>query len=267
MQSVAEKTVIVTGSNKGIGYWIIAQMMKQKLPYKIILCSRSLENGEKAIAELVSEPWGQDYKDRISCGVLDITSKDSCVSFSKWFTETHKSVDVIVNNAGFAYKGSVFNTEVLKETFATNYDGTIFFQETMRDLLNQNGKVIYVASGAGPMTLNRLSEGMQARFMDPNLTEDGLWKLKQEMCDDLDAGKFEERGWTNWGYGLSKMFLEAYVLWQGKQEFYQKKNVQVIFWENLKKRSTRCAQAGAGPTWRPKERQKALRRALILFCG
>lgn len=49
------------------------------------------------------------------------------------------------------------------------------------------------------------------------------------MLGDLDAGKFEERGWTNWGYGLSKMFLIRYVLWQGQQKFYQDNNIQVIY--------------------------------------
>jgi len=227
MQSVAQKTVIVTGSNKGIGYWIIATMMKQKLPYNIIMCSRSQENGDKAIAELTSEPWGAGYKDRISCGILDLTSKDSVAGFRKWFKDTHGTADVIVNNAGFAYKGSVFNIDVVKDTFATNYDGTIYFQDQMAEVMNPNGKVIYVASGAGLMYLEKLSPEMRARFTDPSVTADTLWALKQELCDDLVAGKFEERGWKTQGYGLSKMFLERYVIWQGQQEFYQKNNIQV----------------------------------------
>jgi carbonyl reductase 1 len=227
MQNIAEKTVIVTGSNKGIGWWIIASIMKQKLPYKIIMCSRSQENGDLAISELMKEPWGAAYADRITCGILDLTSNESINAFKTWFSATHSKADIIVNNAGFAYKGSTFNSTVLKETFDTNYDGTIYFQSQMEELINLNGKVIYIGSGAGPMTLNRLSESLQARFTDPKLGPDGLMALKMEMLGDLDAEKFEERGWTNWGYGLSKMFLIRYVLWQGQQKYYQDNNIQV----------------------------------------
>lgn len=206
MQTIPEKTVIVTGSNKGIGYWIIASMMKQKLPYNIIMCSRSQENGNLAISELTSQTWGLPYANRISCGVLDLTSNSSITEFKAWFSATHGKADVIVNNAGFAYKGSAFNSTVLKETFATNYDGTIYFQSQMEDLMSANGKLIYIASGAGLMTLDRLGQNLQARFMDKDLGPDGLLALKTEMCADLDSETFEAKGWTNWGYGLSKMF-------------------------------------------------------------
>jgi hypothetical protein len=86
------------------------------------------------------------------------------------------------------------------------------------------------------------------------------------MLGDLDAGKFEERGWTNWGYGLSKMFLIRYVLWQGQQKFYQDNNIQVIYLFFKGKRFIQCAQVGAGPTWLAKRRRKARKKAQILPC-
>ena len=43
------KTIVVTGANKGIGFGIVDDLLKNKnLAYKIVLCSRNIDNGNKA---------------------------------------------------------------------------------------------------------------------------------------------------------------------------------------------------------------------------
>jgi len=222
------KIAIVTGANKGIGWWIVEGITKFNTVSKIILCARDQSRGETAISELL-EKYPSFDKNRIDLGILDINSKESIDSFKTWFGQKYQKVDYIVNNAGFAYKGSTFNRQVLEETFLTNYDGTSLFQETMSPLMNANGKVIYVASGAGPMTLNRCSEDKQKRFMDSNINKDILAELKAEMLNDLDNGEeeYKKRGWPTWGYGLSKLYLITYVKWQAKLPEYVDRGIQV----------------------------------------
>lgn len=57
---------------------------------------------------------------------LDISSDSSIQTFAKSLKAKHgdQSIEVLINNAGIATKGSRFDSEVVKETLATNYYGT-----------------------------------------------------------------------------------------------------------------------------------------------
>jgi hypothetical protein len=56
----------VTGSNKGIGYSIIENVMSQKLDYNIMMTSRDRDLGVKAVETLLD--LYPSYKDRIDVG-------------------------------------------------------------------------------------------------------------------------------------------------------------------------------------------------------
>lgn len=53
------------------------------------------------------------------------TSHDSVAAFAKFIRETKQGkLDVLVNNAGMAYKGSTFGPEEAEKTLEVNYYGT-----------------------------------------------------------------------------------------------------------------------------------------------
>jgi len=58
-------------------------------------------------------------------------------------------IDCLINNAGIAWKGDAFDTEVVKGTFATNYYGTVDLTEKLKDFIADNGKIISITSSAG----------------------------------------------------------------------------------------------------------------------
>lgn len=74
---LALKTIIVTGSNKGIGYGIVRALLK--LPYKIIMACRSIERAEKAKEELAEND--EEKKSRIDILELDISKSESIDKF------------------------------------------------------------------------------------------------------------------------------------------------------------------------------------------
>lgn len=48
-----------------------------------------------------------------------MSKSDSIKQFIAKVADKYKHVDVLVNNAGIAWKGDIFNTEVVETTFAT----------------------------------------------------------------------------------------------------------------------------------------------------
>jgi len=49
---IAEKTIVVTGGNKGIGYAMIERIAKDHPNYELIMAVRTVSNGEEAVKNL-----------------------------------------------------------------------------------------------------------------------------------------------------------------------------------------------------------------------
>jgi NAD(P)-dependent dehydrogenase (short-subunit alcohol dehydrogenase family) len=85
---------IITGANTGLGFETARGLLR--LGYEVVITSRNLERGEKAVAKLKSEfPDGQ-----ISALALDLSNQASVRAFAPSFIRTHKNWDVLVLNAG-----------------------------------------------------------------------------------------------------------------------------------------------------------------------
>ena len=74
------KVVLVTGSNKGIGFGIIETLLEKKSKLKVILSSRNEELGKKSFEVLLSKY--PESKDNFYCHQLDITKEESIKNFS-----------------------------------------------------------------------------------------------------------------------------------------------------------------------------------------
>ena len=80
----------------------------------------------------------------------DISKKESIESFFQTFKDKFGKCDILLNNAGMAYKGSIFNKDVVQETFQTNYFGTMLMCEILLPIVNK--KIINCTSMAGRFT-------------------------------------------------------------------------------------------------------------------
>ena len=54
MQSTSQqrRTILITGANKGVGYVTVGRFLSESTPYDIILTSRDVKLGEKALTTL-----------------------------------------------------------------------------------------------------------------------------------------------------------------------------------------------------------------------
>lgn len=108
------KTIVVTGSNKGIGYGIV-ENLAQKQGWNIVMACRNMELANKAKDELK----GRFPNAELHTESLDVTKADSIQNFINTVAEKYKQIDVLINNAGVAAKGDAFDKEVLDFTFGT----------------------------------------------------------------------------------------------------------------------------------------------------
>lgn len=106
------RNIIVTGSNKGIGYGIV-ENLAQKEGWNIIMACRSLDRANQSRTELLSRfPNAKLHVEQ-----LDVSNPESITNFLKVVAEKYKSIDVLINNAGVAAKGDAFDSDVVKFTF------------------------------------------------------------------------------------------------------------------------------------------------------
>jgi NAD(P)-dependent dehydrogenase (short-subunit alcohol dehydrogenase family) len=160
MQNKNNKTALVTGANKGIGYQIAKALVENG--YQVYLGSRNLENGEKAATEIGGN---------IQAIELDITNAISVKNAIEKVKQQDGCLDLLVNNAAIsnialnnrtmeevlaAQMPSVVPIEELRAVWETNVFSTLAVTQAFLPLLrkSQKARIVNVSSGLGSLTLN-----------------------------------------------------------------------------------------------------------------
>ena len=140
---------------------------------------------------------------------LDIGSSESIENLRKYIAETYGGLDVLINNAGMAYKtdSTAPFIEQVTNTIRTNFTGTLNITRALMPLVRPHGRIVNVSSMAS--RLNQVSEDLQKQFSSPTLTESELVSMMQKFVDDVAAGDHREKGWSNTAYGMSKVGVTA----------------------------------------------------------
>lgn len=186
------KTALVTGANQGIGLETCRQLAERG--YDVILTSRDVPAGEAAAKKL-----GVAYHR------LDVTSATDIAALAADLEKQHRTIDVLVNNAGISMDG--FNDRVVKGTLAVNFFGALNVTEALLPVIADGGTIVLVSSGMGE--LHAYSPAIRARFSDQHLTRDALVALVDEFIADVAAGRHEKNGWPTSAYRVSKAALNA----------------------------------------------------------
>jgi NAD(P)-dependent dehydrogenase (short-subunit alcohol dehydrogenase family) len=108
------KNIIVTGSNKGIGFGI-ANYLASKQGWNVIMACRNLELGEKSKAEIKEKHPNAS----VQLEKLDVSDSKSIEEFVGTIKQKYQQIHCLVNNAGVAVKGDAFDVEGIKWTFQT----------------------------------------------------------------------------------------------------------------------------------------------------
>ena len=143
------KTVLVTGSSRGIG----AEMIKA-----------FGARGANCVVNYIADPDGTNKTDatnvaaalreplRIEC---DVTNPAQVEAMMKQIQERHSGLDVLVNNSGIIRDRTMkkMTVEEFESVFRVNVTGTFNVTKTASGILRNNGRIINLSSVSGQMGL------------------------------------------------------------------------------------------------------------------
>lgn len=137
-----DKTVIITGANKGIGKEATKQIAK--LGAKVYMACRSLDSANQAREEIVKETGNQN----VFVKHLDLASMDSIQKFAEEFKQRENKLDVLINNAGLWTKTKKLSEIGAEYTFTVNVLGHQLLTHLLIDELRNgaSSRIINTAS-------------------------------------------------------------------------------------------------------------------------
>lgn len=144
-----KKIALVTGANRGLGFETCRQL--SKLGYQVILTSRSMPEGKRAVEKL-SEGGA-----KIVYAQLDPTDAGSVEAAARFVEKEFGRLDVLVNNAGiFVEAGTALEPDigVVQRTFETNTLGPLRVCAAFVPLMKKHnfGRIVNVSSGMGQLS-------------------------------------------------------------------------------------------------------------------
>ncbi len=204
MDQTQRRTILITGANKGIGYVTVARFLSEPTPYDIILTSRDVKLGEKAIATLESQH--PKSTSTLTYHQLDVNDDRSVENLVNWVKDSNRKIDVLVNNAGIGFADPT--EEQTKLMIKTNFFSVINLTEKIIPFLSDDAKVLQISSVAGTLAFH--GETLRNALSDSNLTEPKLHEIANHIAEW--TRDFKPIGPINVPiYASSKALLNAYV--------------------------------------------------------
>jgi len=210
---------IVTGANKGIGFGIVRGLCK-KFEGDVYLTARDEARGLAAVDELKKEGLNPKFH------LLDLGNEQTIVKLRDFMKETYGGIDVLVNNAGIAFKNAA--TEPFGEqatvTLATNYWANKTACEILFPILKPGARVVNMSSSAGFLGHigarsgdKEKAEELRRKLSSSSLTVPELDGLMSNFVETANAGTHGSFGWPNSTYVVSKIGWSALSRIQQRQ--------------------------------------------------
>ena len=152
-----EKIAFITGGNRGLGFQTALEL---KDVAKVVIGSRDLAQGEKAVAKLRAA--GVDA----SVLLFDITRTASHQAAYNYFNSHYGRLDILVNNAGIAagvfpgtgpeHSATQVPPDLFHKVFETNFFSTVALTNALLPLIRKSpaGRIVNLSSILGSLTLH-----------------------------------------------------------------------------------------------------------------
>jgi NAD(P)-dependent dehydrogenase (short-subunit alcohol dehydrogenase family) len=170
-----KKVALVTGSSSGIGYE--TALLLARNGFDTFATMRNM-NKSKEITEVAK-------KENLPLRVLqlDVTEDRSVADAINSILNEKKSIEVVVNNAGYGLMGSVEDSSLdeIKAQFETNFFGAIRVMRKVIPIMRKQrtGTIVNVSSVAGRIGFPMGSAYVSSKFALEGLSESMSYELKQ----------------------------------------------------------------------------------------
>lgn len=141
-----KKIVLITGSNKGIGYETAKQLLE--LGYDVYLSSRNTAKGMEAVNQLRKIGFEPRFVE------IDVTNKESISKAKEQVAKEVGKIDILINNAGIMLdKTGILDLSIesLEETMRANVYGPLLMIQQFYPIINSGGKIINLSSILGQL--------------------------------------------------------------------------------------------------------------------
>lgn len=153
-----KQVLLVTGARKGIGRNLVEYYLQKK--FEVIGCSRQPTDLKTS-----------NY--RHFC--LDVADEQAVIDMFSEITNTHKRLDILINNAGIASMNHILLTPLttVERIFSTNVLGTFLLCREAAKLMMKNrfGRIVNFSSVALPLKLAGEAVYASSKSAVVNLTQ------------------------------------------------------------------------------------------------
>jgi NAD(P)-dependent dehydrogenase (short-subunit alcohol dehydrogenase family) len=151
------KVAIVTGSNTGIGYVTVRELVRKGA--KVILAARSEKKGKQAVLKIKAELYDIPAADLIEFIKLDLSSFADVRKFAKDFSYKRLKLDMLILNAGVMAPPFSLSVDGIESQMATNHFGHFLLVKLLTPIIKASkSKIVHVSSIAH---LNSHPEGLR----------------------------------------------------------------------------------------------------------
>jgi NAD(P)-dependent dehydrogenase (short-subunit alcohol dehydrogenase family) len=143
-----QKTALVTGANKGIGFEVVRQLARQN--FRVFLGARNEKAGRDAAEKLSGEG-------DVIFLQIDVAEEKSIRAAVEEFSRQSDRLDVLVNNAGILLdedkSALTLTSDIFETTLRTNTLGPWLVAQAFAPLLKKSreARVVNVSSGGGQL--------------------------------------------------------------------------------------------------------------------
>uniref|UniRef100_A0AAF5I0H1 Uncharacterized protein n=2 Tax=Strongyloides stercoralis TaxID=6248 RepID=A0AAF5I0H1_STRER len=222
------KVFIITGANKGIGYGIVRNLLKLVKDSTIFLTARNEERGLEAMDGVLKEVGTmKDPSVHLKFHQLDITDEGSCLKFKNYLESEKYKIDVLINNAGFAFNIDATESALVqaKSTIGINYYGTKMVSKYLIPLIKDGGRIVNICSMCGQMG-GYYSKDKIDLFKSNTYTEKDIDDFVERYIDSCEPDVRATKGYPCSSYRVSKAAEIALTLLYARQ--LKDRNIRAI---------------------------------------
>jgi NAD(P)-dependent dehydrogenase (short-subunit alcohol dehydrogenase family) len=193
---VNRKIAIVTGANSGFG--LLSSIELAECGYKVLATMRDLSKS----GELMDSAKDKGVEALIIPLPLDVTSAVSIQNFKSDLTQGYDSIDLLLNNAGFAIGGFAEEVDLkeYREQFETNVFGVMAVTQVVLPFMRKQrkGKIINMGSISGRFGFPGLSPYVSSKHALEGYSESLRLELKPFGIEVflIEPGTYQTNIWT-----------------------------------------------------------------------